>query len=154
MADVNEVIAAAQRLYDRKDEVGLELLIGMRDRAIEKIPALEDDVEFEPEYEAQTMGPLDDIKALGRKVLNRWNKELYSLVCNKEGDDQKDRKAILDSLSLGETAVIGAVAAALLTLGVAAAIAAALAPLIVKRFIWPAKDELCDAWGEGLKMQD
>jgi len=39
----------------------------------------------------------------------------------------------------------------LLTLGVYAAIAAALAPLIVKRFIWPAKDELCAAWGEGVK---
>ena len=154
MADINEVIAAAQGLYDRKDEVGLELLIGMRYRAVKEIPALKDNVEFEPEYEAQTMGPLDDIKAVGRKILNRWNKELYSLVCNKKGDDQKDRKAILDSLSLSETAVIGAVATTLLTLGVAAAIAAPVAPLIVKRFIWPAKDELCEAWSEGIKMQD
>ena len=126
----------------------------MRYRAVKEIPALKDNVEFEPEYEAQTMGPLDDIKAVGRKILNRWNKELYSLVCNKKGDDQKGRKAILDSLSLSETAVIGAVATTLLTLGVAAAIAAPVAPLIVKRFIWPAKDELCEAWSEGIKMQD
>jgi hypothetical protein len=44
--------------------------------------------------------------------------------------------------------VLAAVASALLTLGAPAAIAAAVTPLIVKRFIWPAEDELCAAWDE------
>ena len=153
MANVNEIVEAAKRLHDQKDEAGLELLIGMRTMAIEKNPALGDNIEFEPVYSAQTMGMLDDVKALGKRILSRWNKELYSLVCVNEDDDQKDRRAILGALNLGEAAVIGAVATALLTLGVAAAIAAALAPLIVKRFIWPAKDELCQAWGEGVKAR-
>lgn len=58
--------------------------------------------------------------------------------------------AKLTSLNLGEAAVIAAVAGALIGLGVGAAIAAPLAPLIVRRFIWPAKDELCVAWGESI----
>lgn len=153
MANVDDVINAAKRLHDQKDETGLELLIGMRTKAIEQNPALKDNIEFEPAYEANTMGGLDEVKALGKGILNRWNKELYSLVCVNEDDDQKDRNAILGALNLGEAAVIGAVATALLTLGVAAAIAAALSPLIVKRFIWPAKDELCQAWGEGVKVE-
>lgn len=150
MTDINAVVDAAKRLYTQKDEVGLELLIGMRAKAIEQDPTLEDNVDLEPKYQAETMGALDEIKALGSRILDRWNKELYHLVCGNKGEDQKDRKAVLSSLNIGEAAVIAAVASALLSLGVVAAIAAALAPLIVKRFIWPAKDELCGAWGESL----
>jgi len=142
MPNAKTVADAANRLYKQKDEDALEVLIGMREKAIDANPALKD---FE------TMGGLDELKAMGRRILNRWNKELYGVVCGGKSGDQKDRKAVLDSLNLGETAVIAAVASALLTLGVYAAIAAALAPLIVKRFIWPAKDELCAAWGEGVK---
>jgi hypothetical protein len=150
MADVNVVVDAAKRLNKEKDEVALEVLIGMRAKAIEKDPGLEENVDFEPKYEVATMGALDDVKALGRRVVNRWNKELYGVVCGKEAGDQKDRKAVLASLNAGEAAVIAAVATALLSMGVVAALAAAVAPLIVKRFIWPAKDELCGAWGESL----
>jgi hypothetical protein len=70
--------------------------------------------------------------------------------CGGKDENQKDRKAVLDSINLGEAAVIAAAASAVLSLGAPAALAAAVAPLIVKRFIWPAKDELCEAWGEGI----
>jgi len=90
---------------------------------------------------------------LSRRILNRWNKELCGLVCGAKGNDQNTRKAIFDSLNLGEAAVIAAVVGALLSLGVGAALAAPLAPLIVGKFIWPAKDELCDAWGEAIATQ-
>src|SRR5258708_6063451 len=96
------------------------------------------------------MGPLDDIKALAGRIVPSWNKELYKLVCGHQSDDRKDRQAVLDALQPGQGAVIAAVAAALLNMGVAAAIAAPLAPLIVSRFVWPAKDELCDAWQEAI----
>jgi hypothetical protein len=152
MSDVKEVIDAAQRL-SAKDDSSLEVLIGMREEAIKRDPGLSDNVYFEPKYDANTMGGLDEIKALGKRVLGRWNKELYGVVCGGEATDQKDRKAVLDSLNLGEAAVVAAVAGALLGLGVAAAIAAAVAPLIVRRFVWPAKDELCGAWAEGIKAQ-
>jgi hypothetical protein len=152
MADAKAVIDSAKRL-SAKDENSLELLLGMRAKAVEEDPALEDNPDFEPIYEGTTMGAVDDIKALGRRILRRWNKELNGVVCGSKTEDKTSRQAILDSLNLGEAAVIAAVASALLSLGVVAAFAAALAPLIVKRFIWPAKDELCDAWGEKINAQ-
>ncbi len=36
----------------------MPVAIGMRARAIEQDPSLADDAEFEPEYEAKTMGAL------------------------------------------------------------------------------------------------
>jgi len=150
MADLRAGVDAAQRSGKEKDDVALEVLVGMRAKAIETDPSLKDNVSFEPKYAAATMGALDDVKALGRRILNRWNKELFGVVCGNAGGDQKDRRAVLDSLNVSEAAVIAAVAGALLSLGVAAALAAAIAPLLVRRFIWPAKDELCAAWGEDI----
>jgi hypothetical protein len=43
-------------------------------------------------------------KRLGRRVLNRWNKELHGLVCGAKSGDQKDRDEILKALNLGEAA--------------------------------------------------
>jgi hypothetical protein len=150
MTDKQAVVVAAQKLGSR-DEAALEVLLGLRQKAIERDPALKDDVEFEPKYDGTTMGPLDDLRKLGRRILKKWNKELQEVVCGKGAKNKKDRAAVLESLNLGEAAVIAAVASALLSLGVVAALAAALAPLIVKRFIWPAKDELCAAWAEAIK---
>jgi hypothetical protein len=56
--------------------------------------------------------------------------------------DQAERDKLLNASNLGETATIGVVAGALMTFGVPAPIAAAATALIVKRFIWPARDEL------------
>jgi len=152
MSDLAAVVQEAERLKNR-DETALLTLIGLRERAIEIDPTLKDKVDLEPKYDSQTMGAIDEIKALGVRVLRRWNKELYGLVCSSTGDDKRERQAILDSLNLGEAGVIAAVAGALIALGVPAPVAAALAPLITKKFIWPAKDELCGAWGEGIKAQ-
>jgi hypothetical protein len=152
MDELQAVAESAQRLSTR-DEVSLELLIGLRAKAIEKAPALQNDPDLDPKYEAGTMGALDDLKALGRRILGRWNRELYGVVCGAKGEDQSSRKAILESLNLGEAATIAAVAGTLLTIGSPAALAAAVAPLVVKRFVLPAKDELCGAWGEAIKAQ-
>jgi formate dehydrogenase maturation protein FdhE len=153
MPEVSAVVSAAERLHSERDEESLEILVGMRAKAIEQNPALKDyvDLPLPSKYETESLEAVEDVKALGRRILNRWNKELYAIVCNTKAEEDKTRKAVLESLNLGETAVVAAVAGALLSLGVAAAIAAALAPLIVKRFIWPAKDELCSAWGDAVK---
>ena len=151
MANVTEVVDAANRLAATKDDKSLVLLLGMIDKEITNNPQLKDTAYLDPKYDAPTMGALDDLKAVGLKILKRWNKELQGLVCGSKAADQKEREQILNALSIGQTAVIGAVAAALLGLGVPPPIAAALAPLIVKQFIWPAKDELCQSWAEMIK---
>ena len=153
MADLNEVVAAANQLNEQKEDEALLVLIGMREKAVAAAPERSDDPNLDVSYEENTMGPLDDIKRLGKRITNRWSKELFAIVCGKEDKDAKERESLLSSINLGEAAVIGAVAAALIGLGVGAAIAAPLAPLIVRRFIWPAKDELCDAWGEAIEKE-
>jgi hypothetical protein len=149
MVDVKAVERAAQNLGQEKNEAALELLIGLQQEAIDKNPKLADDPNLAPQY-APHMGLLDDIKSLGARIGLRWAKELHSLVCEK--GDQGERDKLMNALNLGETATIGAVAAALMALGVPAPIAAAGAALIVKRFIWPARDELCVVWGEKLEQ--
>jgi hypothetical protein len=149
MANTSEVAEAANR-FTSKDEPSLELLVGMVQKAIDANPALKDQVYVEPKYEANIMGPMDDVRNLGKRILKVWNTQLHALVCGNQAENKKDRQAILGALSLGETAVIGAVAGALIGLAVPAPLAAALAPLIVKKFIWPAKDELCEAWLEAI----
>jgi hypothetical protein len=151
MTDVNAVVTAAQRLNEEKDEDSLLVQIGLREQAIKADPASQDDPNLNVTYTETTMGPLDDLKRIGKRIANRWSKELHSITCGNESKDAKEREALLNSINLGEAAVIAAVAAALISLGVGAAIAAPLAPLIVRKFIWPAKDELCLAWGEALE---
>jgi hypothetical protein len=151
MTDVNEVVAAANQLNEQKEDEALLVLIGMREKAIAADPERKDDPNLSVVYEEPTMGPLDDIKRLGKRVTNRWNKELYAICCGNADKDSKERTELLNSINLGEAAVMAAVAGALISLGVGAAIAAPLAPLIVRRFIWPAKDELCGAWGEAIE---
>lgn len=150
MVEVNEVIVSANRLHKQKDDSGLEILIGMRDKAISLNPSLKDNPDLDVPYEEQLLGA-EELKLLGKKILKRWNEELFGLVCGDVAKDSKERKALLDSLNLGEAAVIAAVVGILISLGVGAAIAAPLAPLIVRRFIWPAKDELCNGWRESIR---
>ena len=151
MTDVNAVVTAAHRLNEEKDEDSLLVQIGLREQAIKADPSSQDDPNLNVVYTETTMGPLDDLKRIGKRIANRWSKELHSITCGNESKDAKEREALLNSINLGEAAVIAAVAAALISLGVGAAIAAPLAPIIVRKFIWPAKDELCLAWGEALE---
>src|SRR5262252_4726063 len=129
MVDINEVTKAAQNNAS-KDEESLVLLIGMLEKEIPKNPAVAQNPFYQPKYDSNTMGLVDDTKRLGRRVLKRWNKELHGLVCGAKAGDQKERDDILRALNLGEAAVIASVAAALMGLGVPPPIAAALAPLI------------------------
>jgi len=151
MPNLSAIVTTARRLNEQKEDEALYVLIGMREKAVANEPALKDDPDLEVVYAEPTMGPLDDIKRLGKRITNRWSKELYAIVCGNENKDTEVRESLLNSLSLGEAAVIAAVASALIGLGVGAAIAAPLAPLLVRRFIWPAKDELCEAWGEAIE---
>jgi hypothetical protein len=144
------VVEAALRL-SQTDEAGLESLLGLREQAIKKDDSLKNDPNLHVTYNEALMGPLDSVRNVGRRVLNVWNKQLFDLVCGSGSADQTDRRAILSSLNLGEAAIIAVVASAVLSLGAPAALAAVLSPLIVKRFILPAKDELCVVWKEQIE---
>jgi hypothetical protein len=156
MSNETDVAGAAKVLLS-KDEEALLLEIGLRERAIEADPARAEDPHLRVEYDSTHMGLIDDIKSLGRRIMVRWNKELYGAVCGKKVggtaasvEDKKMRDDLLKALNLSDAAVIAAVVTALIALGAPAAVAAPVAPYLVKKFIMPAKDELCDAWGEAM----
>ncbi len=143
----DKTIAAAQS-YNEYDEDALLVILGKQEFAINKDYSLAADPKFDPEYDSTHMGLIDDLKGIGARIANRWNKELYKLVCG-SGDDE-ERKQLLDALNMSEAAAIGVVASLLLAIA-PAAVAAPLAALLVKTFLMPAKDELCEAWAEAVK---
>jgi hypothetical protein len=151
-----ETVKAAQALYS-KDEQALFLELGLREQAIDQDNAAADNPNLPVTYQGTHMGLVDDTKALGLRIMVRWNKELYGVVCgnkrtgNVSAKDKKMRDELLKALNLGDAAVIAAVVTGLMALGAPAAIAAPLAPLLVKKLIMPAKEELCDAWGEAMQ---
>jgi hypothetical protein len=152
MADATAVIAAAEQLR-AKDEEALALEIGLRSRHIDGDPSGADNPTLSVAYGTH-MGLIDDVKALGWRILTRWNKEMHVVICSSEKpEDQELRKKVFVALRLDEAALIAVIAPALLWIGAPAAIAAAVAPLIVKKFMVPAKEELCAAWKEAITAQ-
>lgn len=152
MIDAEQVASAAQKLAHQNSEA-LEILLARRELAIRDDARLGDQLDLNPTYVEQTMN-VEELRALGHAIVNRWNKELYGVVCGGGKVSDKERQALLGALNLGEAATIGMLATALLALSVPGAIAAALAPILVRRFVWPAKEELCSAWKEAIESAD
>jgi hypothetical protein len=142
----DKTIAAAQS-YEEYDEDALLVILGKQEAVIAKDHSLAADPTLNPEYDSTHMGVIDDLKRIGSRVAQRWNKELYKLICGSGNDE--DRKRLLDALNVSEAAAI-AVAASLLLAIAPAAVAAPLAALLVKTFLMPAKEELCEAWAEAI----
>ncbi len=148
MVDIT-IKQAALRNAHEFDDLALEVRVALIARAAEGDPSAANDVSFSPKYDSNLMG-LAELKALGQKIVKHWSKELQLIVCGSADKDKKDRSAVLSAIKIDEAATIGAVAVAL-SLLIPVALAAAVAPVIVRRFIWPAKDDLCDAWAEAIQ---
>lgn len=151
MANQQAIVEAAVALCDH-DEASLELQIGKIDKATKTDPSIADDPNPQIAYDGNTMGPIDDLRDIGRRITKKWAKVLHDIVCGDDEKNAEDRKKVLDSVGLGEVAMIGAVAAALSTL-VTPALAAPLAALIVKRFLPPVKEGICEFWDEKLQSE-
>ncbi|SRR6266446_5810028 len=151
MSQKDAVTAEAARLYHEKGEEALLISIGQRELALKANPDLA--INEDPEYSVTTMGMIEDVKALGLRILKRWNKTLYDIICPAAGASGKEREELLKALNISEVAAIGVVTGLLLPLGVPAPVAAPLAALIVKKFLIPAKEELCDTWQEAITAQ-
>jgi hypothetical protein len=103
-----------------------------------------------------TAGPMMDAAiALGTRVLNRWSKVLYSLVCGGDDSDAevKDvRESILGALKLNSPeAIATAVTAALISVfSVGPTIATIVGVLLGKLLLPAAGKEICAFWKEKL----
>lgn len=92
----------------------------------------------------------DAFAALGQRLFGRWHRELYGLVCGPAPADAAARDELRGALGLGETAMVGALTAALSALGCPPLLAPMIAILIVKKGIYPAWEETCAWWGQQL----
>lgn len=93
----------------------------------------------------------DDLRRLGKRILHRLERELHALLCGTGDEDKQDR----DDLGIGRDSVIGAITIALTSgLGVAPAIAALVAAIIMRRLAEPTFDEVCTYWAETIVQRD
>ncbi|PZN93190.1 MAG: hypothetical protein DCF31_13315 [Alphaproteobacteria bacterium] len=142
-----ETIAAAQDLAGL-DEAALYVLIGTQEKAIERNPVLAFDARLAPGYETAHQGLVTELKTLGERIVNKWSRALFDLVCGAEPNDPA-RTQLLSAVGLSEAAAIAAVTALIMPL-VSPPIAAAVSVVIVKKFLIPAGGEVCLYWGEQL----
>jgi len=151
-AIVDATTEAAVDLADTHDEEALYALIGMREKRIQNDPTEADNARLAPVYDESVMGPLDDVKAVGRRIAVRWSRSLFEVVCGGgDSGDEDARKQLLDALNISEAATVGVVTTLLLAFPfMTPAIAAPVAVIIVRKFLGPAVDEVCIFWEEQL----
>lgn len=141
-------------LLIESDEDQLFEQLGIRARAIEVSPAVAG--EFDPiiVFDGVAMGSMDTVRELGRRIFQRWEKDTYSLICGTGDADEAERQEIANAFGVGGPAVAALIAAGLVsTFGVAPAIGAVVAAIIVKRFLRSAIQEFCIVWGENLNKE-
>ncbi len=139
-----------QRLL-QSDESQLLELLGMRAAVVTR--DLPKSALVQPNIAAAdvaTMGIKDDMKVLGRRILRRWNRSAFDLVCGEDPDDAKTRGEFKLALGVSEAAAIGALTAGLISIGLMAALAPVVAAILVKKFFNPAYGEFCGYWKEKL----
>jgi hypothetical protein len=143
-----ETIKAAQKLGETHDIKALYVLLGKQHKVIAEAPDLSSDPTLDPPYDKTHMGLLDELLELGSRIAALWMRKLHELICITSADDA-DRKKLFAALNLSEAAQIAAVSALVLPV-MPPAVAAPVAVIIVKQFLAPAGETLCEYWGEKL----
>ena len=139
--------AVDELLLENEDELFEQL--GRRVQAIEGPSALGD--QFDSEVSFDPSGAGEALRQLGARIYQRWEREAFGLVCGTGSGDEGDRKELSEAFGVGGTAVAAMITAGLAsTFGLAPAIAAVIAAIVVKRFLRPAYEEFCVVWGERL----
>jgi hypothetical protein len=97
-------------------------------------------------------GPLDEAAELGKRILRRWNKAIYDLVCTGDGVDLEARKTIFDALKINSPEALAAAITGVLisVFSVGPAIAAVVGVLFGKVLLPAAGQEACSFWKERL----
>lgn len=139
-----------QKLLQSDEDQLLEQL-GMRSAVVTRDLKRSGDLQLDlAPADIRAMGIKEDMKALGNRVLRRWNRSAYELACGGDPDDTKTRADLEKALGIGEAAAIGVLASALISIGLMAALAPVLATILVKKFFNPAYGEFCQYWKEKL----
>jgi hypothetical protein len=102
------------------------------------------------QVDEEVAGPLDDAVILGKRILARWQKSIYDLVCGGSSVDPAARKTIMDSLNLkSPEALAAAITGVLISVfSVIPAVAAIVGVLFGKILLPAAGTEICQFWKE------
>jgi hypothetical protein len=139
--------AIDELLLENEDELFEQL--GRRVQAIEGSSVLGDYFDFDVSFDPS--GAREAFRRLGARIYQRWESEAFGLVCGTGSGDGGDRKKLAEAFGVGGTAVAAMITAGLAsTFGLAPAIAAVIAAIVVKRFLRPAYEEFCVVWGDRL----
>ena len=147
MANFSTQAEAAAKALLKADEGQLYEQLGMRVKAMAEDPSKAGSFDPDIVYDHAAMGVKDDIRELGQRVFKRWNKEAYQLVCGSEEEETKDREKLAKAIGVSDAAAAAVLSGMFVTtFGIAPAIAAVVAALVVKRFCRPAYEEFCQVW--------
>jgi hypothetical protein len=149
MADVTQDAAPVVAELSQLDDDLLYQQIALRVRGLEQDYGRAGDLRLEVSYQAELMGPLDDLADFGRRFFERFNRDAYGLVCGTE--DAKEREKIKQAFGLGRQTVGGVIVGLLIThLALAPAVAAVVAALIVRLFLENSYEAMCSVWKDRL----
>jgi hypothetical protein len=148
MSVILEEAESAVSLLLESNEPQLYEQLGIRIKAIEQNPEIAGSFQPALTYSEVAMGPLDSVRDLGQRICRRWEKSAFDLVCGTSSADEQERKSVADAFGINGTAVAALMATLLVShFGLAPAIAAVIAAIVVKRFFRPAYQEFCAFWG-------
>lgn len=151
MSDLTKQAHSAVEMLLKADEDQLFEQIGIRAKAIAEDPLKGSSFEPQVTYNQAQMGAKEDVLEFGKRLFFRWNQEAYRLICGSEPADEQDRKDLIDAFGVSDVAVAAALSTLLVThLGLAPAIAAVVASLIIKRFFRPVHENFCQLWKKNL----
>ncbi|MCQ0970223.1 hypothetical protein MLD63_07290 [Paracoccus sp. TK19116] len=143
---------AVSRLLDTSEDRLLDEL-GRRQTILELDPGAADTLSLELTT-GGVEGVGDVFRKLGGRVLARQQRELYALLCGDDPATKGEREKLRGALNLSDTALTGALAAAMIAVGCPPFVAPLIAAVIVRRGIYPAYEETCRLWGESIAADD
>jgi hypothetical protein len=140
-------------LQAEEDQLYEEL--GIRAKAMGQDPTVSGSFDPEVTYEAAQMGLKEDVLEFGQRLFRRWNAQAYELVCGAEAGQQQERSQLMNAFGVSDVAVAAVISSLLVSsVGLAPAIAAVVAALVVKRFFRPAYEEFCVTWKKSLESAE
>lgn len=153
MSSIREDAHSAVASLVESDESQLYEQLGIRVTAIEQRPEIAGSFSPPIVFDEVAMGSLDSLRDLGRRIFQRWERSAFDLVCGTTLSDEGDRKTLADAFGVNSTAAAALMATLLVGhFGVAPAIAAVIAAIVVKRFFRPAYQEFCTFWSERISI--
>jgi hypothetical protein len=136
---------ALEKLLER-DERNLYAELGMRLEAIKQDPSISGNFDLDAQgYEA--FGVPKVIRDFGQQFFERMSVQAYALVCGSNAEHSQEREKLISAFGIGKEAVAPALAALMVSsLGLAPALAAVLAALVIKLFFKPGHAAMCEVW--------